>query len=103
MLGLDQTATVYTEGAGGNHTTVARSGLRCRLAHVNRQPAATSAERAELAALRNMLWEPGYVLPETAQVEVDGVRWNPIPGTFGALRGPSSAVVYRRCDLIRVT
>ena len=103
MIGLDMVGDVYTETpATGAYTTVERSGLRCRLAHVNQQPAATGADRAELAAIRNLLWEPGYEMPETAQVDVAGVRWNVVPGTFGAYRGPTGAVVYRRCDLVRV-
>lgn len=100
MIGLDQTAIVYTEApVTGAFTVVAKSGLRCRLAHV--RGGGSQPERAELAALRNMLWEPDYVLPETAQVEVDGIRWNPVPGTFGAMRGPSGTVLYRRCDVVR--
>lgn len=102
MLGLDQVATVYGENAStGAYTDVLRSGLRCRLAHVSTRPAATGGDRAELAAIRNLLWEPDYVLPETAQVEVGGVRWNPVAGTFGAYRGPLGQVVYRRCDVVR--
>lgn len=104
MLGLDQVAVVYTvTAATGLYTTVATTGLRCRLAHIDNRPAATAPDRAELAAIRNMLWEPSYVMPEQAQVEVAGIRWNPVPGTFGAFRGPSGAVVYRRCDLVRVS
>jgi hypothetical protein len=64
----------------------------------------TVAERAELLALRQLLWEPSYVMPETVQVEVngDGLRWNVVHGTLGALRGPSGAVMYRRADVVRV-
>lgn len=101
MWGLDQAATVYGEtDPTGAFTTVLRTGLACRLAHV--RGGASQNERAELAAVRNMIWDPSYVLPETAQVEVDGVRWNPVAGTFAAYRGPSSQVLYRRCDLVRV-
>jgi hypothetical protein len=102
VLGLIQTATVYTENpTTGIFDVVAKTGLPCRLAHIDRQPAATAPDRAEFAAMRNMLWEPGYVLPETAQVDVEGVRWNPVAGTFGAMKGPSGAVTYRRCDVRR--
>jgi hypothetical protein len=80
---------------------VLRTGLRCRLAHVQIQPARTAPDRAELAAMRTLIWEPGYVLPETAQVEVEGIRWNPVAGTFGAMRGPTGAVAYRRADVRR--
>lgn len=102
MIGLIQVATVFTENpTTGAFDVVAKSDLKCRLAHIDGQPAATAPDRAEFAAMRNMLWEPEYVLPETAQVLVDGVRWNPVAGTFGAMKGPSGAVVYRRADVRR--
>lgn len=102
MIGLDQTMDTYTaDPTTGQYTVLAQAGVRCRLMHVNRQPAATAADRAELGALRDLIWEPSYVLPETAQVEVESVRWNPVAGTFGAYRGPSGALVYRRADAMR--
>lgn len=101
MIGLNATATVYGRTtATGTFTTVLKSGLRCRLAHIPRGDQ-TAPDRAELAALRVLLWEPAYVLPETAQIEVDGVRWQPVAGTFGALKGPSGAVTYRQADVRR--
>ena len=51
-------------------------------------------------AHRRLLWQEDYTMPETAQVEVDGKRWNVLAGTFGKLRGPSGAVVYRRCEVV---
>jgi hypothetical protein len=102
VIGLDQRSTVYSENAAtGLYDTVAKADLKCRLAHVNTRPAASGNERAELAAIRNMLFDPSYVMTENVQVLVDGVRWQPVPGTFGALRGPSGRVVYRRCDVVR--
>jgi hypothetical protein len=99
MLGLIDRVDVYT---GARFTTLARGGLRCRVAHVNVRPAATGMDRAELAALRNLIWEPGYAMPEGAQVRTaDGVRWNIIAGTLKALRGPTGAVTYRQCDIKR--
>jgi hypothetical protein len=101
ILGLNATAAVYGRDAvTSRFTTVLRTGLRCRLAHVPRG-GQTGPDRAELAALRVLLWEPGYVMPETAQIEVDGVRWQPVAGTFGALKGPIGAVTYRQADVRR--
>ena len=103
MIGLDQFATVYGENATtGAYTDTLKTGLRCRLAHIPNQPPATAPDRAELAAIRNLLWESDYVLPETAQVEVNGTRWNVVAGTFVAYQGPGGAVVYRRADVRRV-
>lgn len=102
MLGLDQLATVFTETvATGLYQTVEKSNLKCRLAHVNMRPAPGGNERAELAAIRDMMFDPDYVMPENCQLDVDGVRWQPVAGSFGAFRGPSGRVTYRRCDLMR--
>jgi hypothetical protein len=102
MIGLDQTAAVYQRGTTGAFDTLVYAGVRCRLAHV--RGGNSAPERAELLALRQLLWEPGYVMPEhQIQVEVGGLRWNPTPGTYGALRGPSGTVVYRRCDVTRAS
>lgn len=102
VVGFDQRADVYSENPStGLYDIRVKAQLKCRLAHVNTQPAVSGNERAELAALRNMLFDPDYVMPENVQVLVDGIRWQPVVGTFGALRGPSGQVVYRRCDVVR--
>jgi hypothetical protein len=111
--GMDQSATVYgRDDTTGRYTTVLRSGLVCRLAHVNRQSAATGPSRTELAGIRVLLWDPAYSLPETAQVEVAGVtgpdgttaaRWNVRAGTLATMRGPSGQAVYRQADVVRAT
>jgi len=103
MLGLIDRATVYTpDPTTGRFTVVATSGLRCRLAHVSGEAGASRLERAELAALRNLIWEPGYVMPEEARVLIDGVTYALTPGTYKALRGPSGAITrYRQCDAVR--
>lgn len=99
---LDQIATVYTENAStGRYTDLANSGLACRLMHLNLQPAATSSDRAEFAAMRDMMFDPDYAMPEQCQVEVDGVRWQPRPGTFGAFRDWNGDLVYRRATVLR--
>ena len=102
MIGLIDRADVYTEHpTTGAYTVLAKAGLRCRMAHVNVRFVTGSADRAEIAALRNLIWEPGYDLPAYAQIEVGGDRWNPVAGTLKALRGPTGAVVYRQCDVKR--
>jgi len=102
VIGLIDTADVYIQNASGVYATLAQAGLRCRLAHVNTQAASSGVERAELAALRNLIWDPGYVMPEAAQlVAGDGGRWNVQAGTLKALRGPSGTITYRQCDVVR--
>lgn len=102
MLGLVDTATVYVPGGDrGRFITVAKTGLRCRRTHVDRRGGATGAQRAELGALRNFLWEADYVMPAKAQLEMDGLRWNIISNTIGAPKGPDGTVHHRHCDIVR--
>jgi hypothetical protein len=100
MLGLDQTMTVYGEGAS-TFDQVLVSDLPCRLAHVNAGGSSSASQRAELLAMRRLLWGPEYVMPENVQIEVAGIRWAAKAGTFGALRGPTGAVMYRAADVVR--
>jgi hypothetical protein len=102
VIGLNRTMTVYSRTAlSGRFDTLVASAIACRPAHVKGGQGAQV--RAENAAIRNLIWDPAYVLPETAQVEIDGVRWKAIPGTFGAYRGPLDTIVYRRCDVVRAS
>ena len=103
MYGLNKTATVYTPHATtGDYTVLAKSNLACRLAH-KPSPAGGAEERAELVARRRLLWDEDYTMPETAQVEIDSERWNVQKGTVDKLTDLSSTVIYRRCDLVKVT
>lgn len=105
MIGFefDQVATIYNENAGtGRYTDVVKSGLACRLIdlpQVSRFQRQT--ERSELAAMKIMMFDPDYVLSEQSQIEIDGVRWQPFPGSFSAYRDWNSDLVYRRCDVFR--
>lgn len=103
MLGLDQTATVFgPDPTTGAYTLVERDGLRCRLALVN-VGAEPGEERPMVDATRRLLWAADFAMPETAQVEIDGERWNARPGTFAAVRGPAGTVLYRRAEMVRAT
>lgn len=101
MFGLDQTCSVYTPHATtGAYTVLAKSNLACRLAYVEQGGSAIGDERAPIGTKRRLLWSEDYTMPDNAQVLVDGQRWNVKDGTYGALRGPGSAVVYRRCEVV---
>lgn len=52
--------------------------------------------------MRNLIFDPDYMMPENCQVEVDDIRWQPSAGTFGAYRDWASNIAYRRCDAMRV-
>ncbi len=97
---LDKMMDVYTEGAGGAFTTVARAAEPCRLGQIDTGGARSAPERAELASLRRLVWGPGYALPAHCQVEIDGERWNPVEGTHAAPTWPfDGTVIYRSCDV----
>lgn len=101
MVGLDQTANVYTPGSNGDFTVLAKSGLACRLSYIQQGGSDIGGEREDIGSRRRLLWHEAYTMPDTAQVLVDGERWNVLAGTFGAPRGPDSQVVYRRCEVVR--
>lgn len=97
--GLDQIATVYTPSVStGVYTVLAKSGLACRLA-LTSVSGDMGPSRAEDDGTRRLLWDPDYTMPEEAQVEVDGERWNIRAGTLAAPRDLSGAVVYRRAEV----
>lgn len=95
---LDQLGTVYDDDDA--YSTQVKANLACRLVHVDRS-SATAGDRAELMALRDLMWDPGYVMPEGAQVAIDGIRWQTVRGTFGAPRR-RGVVAYRICQVERI-
>lgn len=99
--GLSHTMTVYVEDANGRYLTVAASGVRCRLYPVGRQPGATAAGRAELAALRRLLWAPGVTIDDHAQIEVASVRYNVVASSVQERYGPAGTLNHYECDLTR--
>lgn len=92
---LPDTATVYVEA--DDYAAPVKTGLACRLGHIDANGALTGNARAEMLELRRLYWDPAYVMPAGAQVEVDGTRWNTVRGTFKAddAAGP---IVLRACD-----
>lgn len=97
---LNKTADVYADV--DDFVAPVRAGLPCRLGNVDANGAASGNERARLLALRRLMWPASYVMPEGAQVAVDGDRWNTVRGTFAAPDGVRTANVYRSCDIARV-
>lgn len=100
---LDRRADIYTEDpATGAFTVLDESDLPVRLAIIGAKGANSAAERAEMVAMRRLVWGPDYAMPTRAQVAIDSERWNPVLGSFTApLWPPSGEVIYRGCDLIR--
>lgn len=101
MIGFIDTVLVYTPApSGGNYTVLAATLTSCRLAQV---AAATTVGtgRVEIEQVPRLLWTDAYDMPNAAQIEVAGVRYNVRAGTYTPIRGPSGAVMYRRCDVVK--
>lgn len=97
MIGLDQTAAVYTPGSDGDFTVLSKPALPCRLILV-RSPNSTASERADEVSGAFVLWGPDYIMPAVAQLLIENTRYNVEPNTAAAIRG-LSAVVYRRAKV----
>jgi hypothetical protein len=97
-----ETATVYVRGAGGQYTTVVRTGLLYSLTSIG-GTATTMAERAELAAARVLKWTADYTMPDNAQVEIAGRRWNVRRETVDLRKArPGPHPLYWMADVVRV-
>ena len=99
---LDSLATVYTQGVGGGYTVSAKTNLAARLSTVSAKGATSAPDRAELAAVRQLFWDPSYTMPTYCQVEIGGVRWNVVPNTIAAPT-KGGVVIYCSCDVVRAS
>ena len=104
LMGLNDTAVVYTANSDGDFTVVGRAALVCRLTNKSGRMGDGDGgnERGEDSQNRRLIWEADYAMPDNAQIQVGGVRWNVIAETYAAMRGMGTAVMYRRCDVIEV-
>lgn len=100
MIGLDQTASVYTPGSDGDYTVLNTNSLVCRLVHFTASGNQPADERADLAPLRRLLWESSYTMPANAQILVESKRWNVEPKTVEAIRGVDGSTEYYRCTVV---
>lgn len=101
-LGMDQLADVFIEDPStGRYDTIVHSRVPCRLVHMPLRHISTGSDRAELAGMRNLIFDGGVQLPEQCRILVDGVFWAPRPGTFGKYRDWTSSAAYGRCDVTR--
>lgn len=99
--GLRDRATVYIpNGGNGVYDVVVKENLRCKIKHISGGD--TLMDRAELAAIRRLVWDFDYLMPEDCEVLIRGQRWNPQPNTMGSFRGTNGIGDYRACDVVEV-
>jgi hypothetical protein len=104
MRTMTQRANVYLRNpATGRNDLLARADLPCRLTHVRSDSAGNAGERSQLNALRRLVWDGSYVLPENSVVLIDGINWRPSPGTFANYLATDGTSIYRACDATRQT
>jgi hypothetical protein len=102
VIKLNKTAIVYAQNdVDRKYTVPIKTDLKVRIAHLRARLATGTADRDELLARRHILWEATYELPERCQLEIDGIRWNPVAGTHGTFSGPAEVDRYKRCDAVR--
>lgn len=99
MIGFIDTTLVYTpNGTNGDYTVLATTLTSSRLVITN-SGVTIGGGRVELRSGPQLLWTDAYAMPDNAQISVNSKRYNVKAGTYDALRGPSGAVMYRRCDV----
>jgi hypothetical protein len=95
------TCQSFTANATDGAYDVAGPTFACRLAHPRTGAGASALDRAELAATRRLIWEPGVAVPEDCEVAgPDGGRWRPVAGTLALLTDWTGAGVYRVCEAV---
>lgn len=95
-------ADVYTQGAGGAFTVLDQGGLPCRVINPSLNSRVMDLPaRAENARARTLVWDVSYVMPDYAQLEIEGERWNPLPETIQKIEALTGGVVERRALIVR--
>lgn len=95
-------AIVRQADADGAYTIVHKADLRCRVVSPQIRPVDVGRERNELTDTRYFYWDPNYTFPnEWCQVEVKGIKYNTVAGTFRNVRNPVGKILEHRADIIR--
>lgn len=100
---LRERARVTTVGDAGDVELAAS--LPCLMVHMSVQGMATSQDRDELGARRKLYFDPSFMMPEYAQIQIIGEdeKWNVVAGTFARMSGPARRPSYKRCEVIRAS
>jgi hypothetical protein len=95
------TCQLFTPNGTDGAYTVAGPTFACRLAHQRLAAGTAPLDRAELAASRRLIWEPGVVVPEDCEVAgPDGGRWRPVAGTLALFAHSAGISAYRVCEAV---
>ena len=101
MIGLVDSCDVYTAAVDtGAFTVQAKSGLACRLCHLDQSAHDAADDRAEGVRRRMLMYDRSYAMPAHCQVEIAGQRWSVVEGTADGRRGPMGTVVFNRCEVV---
>lgn len=99
---MNKLGTVYAPA--DDFEAIVKTSLACGLFHISEVGAATGVDRAELLARRRLLWDPSYTMPEEAQVEIDGKRWQ-LPrggGIATIMHRHNDTPAYGRAEVLMV-
>lgn len=98
---FDTTMDVYAPNlTDGAYTVQTASGVRCRLIEFGSGMTRSREERASMIGYMLLVYDPAAtVLPDDAQVEMRGDRWNVVAGSDTDFRGPTGKVAYHSCDV----
>lgn len=102
MFGLVHVAVVtLPNNTDGDYTVIDNDSLPCRLTLVSPEDGKDAQDRAELAAMRRLLWDQDYTMDEKARVTIEGIDWAVVAGSFAKVTGIGGRPIYRRCELVR--
>lgn len=98
---LTELATVYgASPTTGRYTAILRQDLACRLLKPSDIMPATAQARAEFMAQRDFWFDVSFYMPEQCQIDISGIRWQPIAGSFQR-NGDGVTDAAARCIVIR--
>lgn len=98
---FDTTMDVYAPNlVDGAYTVLTGTGVRCRLIEFGSGMARGREERAAMIGYMMLVYDSASTaLPDDAQVEIRGDRWNVVVGSDTDFRGPTGVIAYRSCDV----
>lgn len=100
-MGLVDRAIVFVVSGDGTTQSRLHSNVRCRLVNSSSSLEAGGNPRAEMADWSKLLWEPGVEIPDDAQIEIKGIRYNMTAEGVETIRTGSGQPYLKRCRVVR--